>query len=110
MSWDKTKDELRDEFSRQVNKRKPTKQWCKGKVGREHDVELVVNHNYTGRMRGCGWREIIRWFRGERHHWRWHYFCCHAYQCKNCGKYTEFPLRNLAECPDYVERPHQPAD
>lgn len=104
MGWEKSKDELREEFSRQVNKRKPTKQWCKGKVGREHTPELVVNHNYNP-LRKCGWREVMYWRNGERHHWRWHYSCIHSYRCTTCGKYTEDWLKNKEECPDFVPQP-----
>lgn len=104
MSWDKRKDELRDQVVRQTNVRKKTGHWCKGKVGREHEPELVVNHNWTHRS-GCSWRELMYWRGGERHHWKWQYSCWHSYRCKSCGKYTEWTLKNKEECPDFKPKP-----
>jgi hypothetical protein len=109
MSWEKSKDELREEFSRQVNKRKPTNKWCKGKVGREHTPELVINHNYTRPGWTCGWKEIMAWRNGERGHWKWHYSCKHSYRCTTCGKYTEDWLKNKEECPEFTPKPAEPA-
>lgn len=106
MSWDKTKDELRDQVVRQTNKRKSTARWCKGKEGREHVPELVVNHNYNrGNRWTCRWQEVMRYHNHERQHWRWYYFCRHSYKCVNCGKYTEDRLKNVEECPEYTPRP-----
>lgn len=106
MNWDKSKDDLREELSRQVNKRKPTAKWCKGKIGREHEPELVLNHNWTSRTT-CGWRDLMMWRGGERVHWKWQYSCYHSMQCKNCGKYTEWTLKNKDDCPDYTPNPER---
>lgn len=105
MAWDKSKDELRDQVVRQTNKRKKTAKWCRGKVGVEHVTEIVVNHNWQNRT-ACGWRELFRYtsFTRDKEHWRWHYSCKHSYKCVNCGKYTEFFLKNNEECPDYQPR------
>lgn len=109
MSWDKSKDELRDQVVRQTNVRKKTGHWCKGKVGKEHDVELIINHNYSATWMGCKWTELMAWRNGERSHWKWHYHCRHSYRCKSCGKYTEWTLKNKEECPDFKPKPEQPA-
>ena len=107
MANEKSKDDLlQDEPLRHTNRRKKTGRWCKGKVGVEHTPELVVNHNYESiRLRGCEWRELMYWRNGERHHWKWVYSCCHAYQCAACGKYTEWTLKNKEECPDFKPVP-----
>ena len=102
MSWDKSKDELRDQVVRQTNKRKSTAKWCKGKVGREHVTEIVVNHNYS--RPSCGWREIMGWRNGQRFHWKWHYSCIHSRKCITCGKYTESYL-DPGECPQFTPKP-----
>jgi hypothetical protein len=103
MSYSKSKDELREEFPRQVHKRKNTKQWCKGKVGVEHVTETVLNHNRSPSS-VCGWVELMRWYAGERGHWRWHYHCRHAIQCVNCGKYLKDFL-GYEEFPDAAANP-----
>lgn len=101
--WDKTKDELREEFSRQVNKRKSTAKWCKGKVGREHDPELVINHNFT--WSGCRWNTSRFWSQKTWNEGPWRYSCRHAYRCKGCGKYTEYVLKDVTQCPEYGPAP-----
>lgn len=90
-------------MTRQTNKRKSTAKWCKGKVGVEHEPELVVNHNIV--RLSCGWRMLYRWRGGAREVWRWHYSCIHSYRCTNCGKYTEYYLKNVEECPDFKPQP-----
>lgn len=101
--WDKSKDEKRDAITRQTNKRKSTAKWCKGKVGVEHQPELVINHNMT-HLKPCSWRVLYRFRGGEREVWRWLYYCKHSYKCTNCGKYTEVWLKNKEECPDFTPR------
>lgn len=103
--WDKSKDEKRDAITRQTNKRKSTAKWCRGKVGVEHVTELVVNHNMM-------YRKACRWFptywsyaRRDEGPKDWRYTCMHSYKCINCGKYTEYFLKNIEECPNYVPKP-----
>lgn len=72
--------------------RKNTKRWCKGKVGREHQPETVVNHQYTT----SNWTEC--------HESRWmpnHWSCRHAVQCTVCGKYVKTWL-GREECPAWL--------
>ena len=102
MSWDKSKDELREQVIWQTNKRKKTAKWCKGKVGVEHVTEIVVNHNYSRPT--CGWRPIYTRRTGIVQIWRWHYSCIHSRKCTTCGKYVEYYI-DAEECPQFVPRP-----
>ncbi len=105
MHWDKSKDEKRDVMTRQTNKRKSTAKWCRGKVGVVHTPELVVNHNYNPVM-VCKWFGIYYSFaRRDEGPKRWRYSCRHSYKCTNCGKYTEYYLKNIEECPDFKPQP-----
>jgi hypothetical protein len=100
MAYEKRKDELLDEAARTGNARKKTAKWCKGKVGREHESELVINHNVV-RLE-CGWFRHRAWMQ-QAWHWRpYHYSCIHSYRCKNCGKYLEWVLKDVTQCPDYT--------
>ncbi|MDE2105257.1 MAG: hypothetical protein KGL39_48980 [Patescibacteria group bacterium] len=69
--------------------KKDTKNWCKGKVGREHVVEIVLPTNMNAWSKKCG---PSRWLP-----YPWSY-CHHVEACKACGKH----LRHLtwAECPE----------
>lgn len=107
MGYEKHRDDLLAKVIRQTNKRKKTGRWCRGKVGVEHTPELVVNHNYNP-TRVCGWRDIYSWRSGERQLWKWHYSCRHSYRCTKCGKYTEYFLKNVEECPDFAPCPELP--
>ncbi|HEX9089802.1 MAG TPA: hypothetical protein VF867_20080 [Arthrobacter sp.] len=104
MSWDKTKDQLREQTVRQTNKRKNTAKWCRGKVGVEHVTEIVINHNYTN-TRGCNWYPIYYSFKRRAEGPRdYRYWCKHSLRCTNCGKYTEIFL-GVEQCPDASPRP-----
>lgn len=82
-------------------RKKSTKRWCKGKVGREHVPEVVEYHGYTFLTHlhphhgKCHEREPM--FSRLNDGW----FCRHAQQCKNCGKITKQPL-SREECPEHV--------
>jgi hypothetical protein len=101
--WDKSKDEKRDLITRQTNKRKSTAKWCKGKAGVEHTPEIVVNHNFTARLRACEWRPVYTRRTGIVQVWKWHYSCVHALQCTSCGKYIEWIVAP-EQCPDFKPR------
>lgn len=65
-------------------KKKNTKRWCKGKVGKEHEpvIELNTKRMY-GNIRECrsgGW-----------------WYCFHHEVCKNCHK----ELKYMVDCPDF---------
>jgi hypothetical protein len=103
VSWDKSKDELREETIRQTNKRKKTGRWCRGKVGVEHVTELVVNHNMTAIS--CKWYPLYYSFwRKEEGPKDWRYSCKHSLKCINCGKYVEYFLKP-EQCPDLTPKP-----
>jgi hypothetical protein len=76
---------------RKPKSKKNTKRWCKGKVGREHVGEIVLNPIWG--KSDCG---EVRWWPG-----RWS--CYHMLACKNCGKRIQWGLR-VAECPVWLER------
>lgn len=78
-------------------RRKKTGRWCKGKVGREHVTEVVVDHR---RLREECYRFTYRSrVTGEEHRGFWS--CRHIEICVNCGKHTRWSLG--ADCPDYKE-------
>jgi hypothetical protein len=82
------------------NKKKNTKKWCKGKVGKEH-VPHITRSNY-GRLSKCQpapWRVVGRY--GETMPIK-RYICWHQRSCQNCGKVIEYWLP-AEECPDYKE-------
>jgi hypothetical protein len=100
--------------------KKDTRNWCKGKPGREHRVIVVLHTTYYNRH--CGWREYGKWipvdplpvyprgmpvprglqFRVKRtfvadgRTWQ----CLHEFQCQVCGKYLS-PI-DPADCPDRI--------
>lgn len=84
-------------------RRKSTRKWCKGKVGVEHEAEVVRHHAYVGGVfegKDCHWWEIINY--GSQ--WQ----CYHARQCTRCGKYVDMVLPT-EDCPTWQEtRPEQP--
>lgn len=83
-----------------MNKKKKTAKWCKGKVGIEHVTEIVINHNFNGKLRVCDWRRIWTRRGGVVQLWRWQYSCVHARKCVNCGKYVDWRV-DPEECPGY---------
>ena len=83
--------------------KKDTKRWCKGKAGREHVIETVVDRRSQTRQPNC--RETdYRWFSSDG------WLCYHVQQCVNCGKISKHWL-SRAECPSYTgvgKRPKPP--
>lgn len=75
--------------------KKNTKRWCKGKVGREHKVELGVSKNGWGR-RQCEYVDWLRWLHDDG------WMCRHVRSCTVCGKVMEYSLGR--ECPDWKPR------
>lgn len=73
--------------------RKNTRRWCKGKPGREHQLELI-RHRWLSRERTCGY------MLGGADWW----VCSHVYKCSACSKLVKW----LGEdnCPD---RPREDA-
>lgn len=104
MSWEKRKDELREETARTARKKKKTARWCRGKVGVEHVTEVVRNHNYSPE-RVCKWWPVYRSYaRRDEGPKEYRYSCLHSLKCTSCGKYTEYFL-GPEQCPDVVPKP-----
>jgi hypothetical protein len=59
-----------DEYTKPAGKKKDTRKWCKGKKGREHSMEWVLD---ASRLGGLG--EQLNWY---------------VYKCAKCGKQTDF--------------------
>lgn len=86
-------------------KKKNTKKWCKGKVGREH-VLHITRSNY-GSLTVCGYVGWgIRHKNGETTPLK-KYICWHQRSCQNCGKVIESFLSE-EECPEYKEKHAEP--
>lgn len=91
-SWDGSVDpqefyeDLYGERDRPFKKKKNTKKWCKGKVGREHKPVVEMNNKYGRRQ--CG---PSRWIGANR------WLCFHHVVCKNCKKELRFVPK---VCPD----------
>lgn len=76
-------------------KRKDTKRWCKGIVGREHQPEIVLAHWVGGK--GCEPKRgfyTSSWFYGDGP-----WVCRHQEVCGVCRKVLQF-LLDPARCPD----------
>lgn len=81
-------------------RRKPTRRWCRGKVGVPHVTEVVRHHQYEVPPfadRACGWTE---WRFVAQQRWS----CMHVVRCASCGKITEHRLD--LRCPDYDGSPN----
>lgn len=88
------------------NRKKNTRRWCKGKVGVEHQAEIVIDE------RTAVWRsnnhtrpECYRpdWLRNTKHgstHPTWSWMCSHVERCVVCGKILEHFLGE--NCPVYT--------
>jgi hypothetical protein len=82
-------------------KKKNTKKWCKGKVGREH-VPHIIKSNYGVTDKCCNYAPwSVRHKNGETTPLK-KYLCWHQRSCQNCGKVLEWFLSE-EECPDYKE-------
>jgi hypothetical protein len=70
------------EVPKHGNKKKNTKKWCKGKVGKEHDMEIgVIARSYSSlsgafvvdKCKGCGKEMNWRWnpAKPKPSWWKW---------------------------------------
>lgn len=79
-----------DDFYKETNythKKKNTKKWCKGKIGRKHEPVVELNRKYMyGKVKEC---TSSKWWG-----------CYHHEVCKNCGK----ELKWRVPCPDFVDK------
>lgn len=88
------------------NRRKRTRRWCRGKVGREHQLEIVLDE------RTLPWRTMNGtrppcyrpdWMRNTKHGSQvesWSWLCSHIERCTVCGKIVEHWLGE--RCPNYT--------
>lgn len=89
-----------DELPLRSHKKKSTRRWCKGHVGKKHDPTLALDHRYATldeKWAKCDWYDIT-FYKDET---RRRYSCKHVEVCKNCGKVLRWYLTE-GECPDYV--------
>lgn len=93
-------------------RKKNTRRWCRGKVGREHEPEIRYTkwHDSSvaaGFERGCVWVPFYRYRRSEdggrtREISRWWWSCQHELGCSVCGKILVARLGR--KCPEFRER------
>jgi len=85
-----------------ARKRKNTKRWCKGHVGREHVSELTVSTRWT-RVYTCGRpAEGRASYSGSDPDWT----CYHEEVCQNCGKVLRWSIPKV-DCRVFRENPEQ---
>lgn len=94
MSWDSKPEELRERVKSLPGK-KNTREWCKGKVGRHHEVEMRRAPHVSDDT-GCH-----RWPYGDEDSKIW--LCYHQIYCVNCGKVLTHALGD--DCPDWMPKP-----
>lgn len=113
--WDAKNERLAvdDEQPTPHRRRRPTRKWCKGKVGVQHTPEIRLESYVESLMRYPrivsrgrlipAPNQACRWV----NHWRkddWHYHCSHQRWCTTCGKILKTRLEPR-ECPDYSPKP-----
>lgn len=95
--------------------KKNTRDWCLGKVGREHltAIHRPVNTGiHQCRWEPCDWTRLPN---GGFQARAWTYLCGHVEMCVACGKvirprprWSRSPIRgrlSVVECPDYGPPP-----
>jgi hypothetical protein len=83
-------DDVDSGVRRHLGRRKDTKRWCKGKVGREHKAEIVRDPQLIWRA-GTKCQHQAQWLP-----------CTHLERCTECGKILRRWLP-VEECPDRVQ-------
>lgn len=82
--WHRRKDDPEAQWNRprKPAKKKNTREFCRGKPGRPHRMEVVVPANRSRVCQETGWwdRETHQWHRDGR------WSCYHAMVCADCGK------------------------
>lgn len=91
-------------------KKKNTKRWCKGKVGREHEWIIVYDKNYNphSKWHKCRWvNERYPSLKKPGLVW----WCFHQWACKKCGKLSDHHKHGwhggvgFDDCPDRTPLP-----
>lgn len=117
--WDKSPQEERDakqRESRKAGRKTSTRQWCKGKVGVEHEPEIAkagyfarfdckeMTHKVRKRLSEGGSGHNVSWREMEPDDYRevtsWQ--CYHVEVCARCGKILHDSNRDETNfpCPD----------
>lgn len=102
MKWEDERPEDLRERVKSLPGRKNTREWCRGKVGRRHEVEvrldpqMVSMNDRAGRPTLCH-----RWQYGNERYRLW--ICYHQIVCVNCGKILNHSLGS--DCPDRTIEP-----
>lgn len=97
MKWETERKEYLRERVKSLPGKKNTREWCRGKVGRHHAVEIRLNPQIVS-MNERASRETTchRWQYGNERYRIW--LCYHQIICVNCGKILTHALG--ADCPD----------
>lgn len=88
---------LNGEFS-DKRRKKNTKNLCKGKVGKEHNLAIRANKHWEDVGATCGLK-TLRSVGNEVVNQRW--FCIHEEYCTNCGKKVAKCLP-MEKCPTVI--------
>jgi hypothetical protein len=87
--------DAKERRERPQRKKKDTRKWCKGVVGREHKPEIVFDTRFRS---PCGWAPKWAWQLPGKKWW----MCHHIEKCTVCGKHMRQLWEVKAdECPDY---------
>ena len=84
------------EVARSSPARKDTRRWCKGKVGRSHQIGVSDTPTYHCYPAPSWATEKMRERRGD-------WWCSHLIVCTVCGKRMGY--LDGADCPDRPDRP-----
>ncbi|WIB65446.1 hypothetical protein [Curtobacterium sp. MCBD17_040] len=90
-----------DAWKHTPHRRKNTKRWCKGHVGREHTPIIRINTRWT-RVYTCGLPRpgTFDYLFGRDRDWT----CYHEEACSRCGKVLRLSLPK-SECPTFHTDP-----
>lgn len=88
-------------------RKKKTRRWCKGKVGVEHQLEIILDERVLSWMTHNGDRSpcyrpdwLVNTPMGRRSVF-WSWMCSHVERCTVCGKIFEHALND--RCPNYTD-------
>ncbi len=90
-----------DSWKRTPHRRKDTKRWCKGHIGRAHTPEIRTNTRWT-RTYSCGLprESAFNTLFGRDADWT----CYHEEACTTCGKVLRYSIAKN-ECPTFASHP-----
>jgi hypothetical protein len=90
-----------DSWKHTPHRRKNTKRWCKGHVGRAHTLAVRTSTRWT-RTYTCGLPQqgSFNTLFGRDNDWT----CYHEQACTTCGKVLRWSIPK-SECPTYLSEP-----